>query len=103
MPGRRLRKGQVSLDQQVVRLTEAYLSGVMPLAEYQRRRGELEQNARAWSSRGNTSKGRPRASWISPRRSRGPRISAGGYRRGLPARRSRSGGSWSNCSSTAWW
>ena len=38
-----LRKGQVSLDQQVERLTEAYLGGVMPLAEYQRRRGELEQ------------------------------------------------------------
>jgi site-specific DNA recombinase len=37
-----LRKGQVSLDQQLERLTEAYLGGVMPLAEYQRRRGELE-------------------------------------------------------------
>ena len=43
--GRRevLRKGQVSLGQQVERLTAAYLGGVMPLAEYQRRRGEVEQ------------------------------------------------------------
>ncbi|MGI8854622.1 MAG: recombinase zinc beta ribbon domain-containing protein, partial [Thermomicrobiales bacterium] len=38
-----LRKGRVSLEQQRERLTDAYLSGVMPLAEYQRRRGELEQ------------------------------------------------------------
>ena len=38
-----LRKGQVRLDQQVARLTEAYLGGVMPLAEYQRRRGAVEQ------------------------------------------------------------
>jgi len=41
-----LRKGQVSLDQQVERLTEAYLGGVMPLAEYQRRRGEVAQKQR---------------------------------------------------------
>jgi len=40
-----LRKGRVSLEQQRERLTDAYLSGVMPLAEYQRRRGELEQKA----------------------------------------------------------
>ncbi len=38
-----LRKGRVSLAQQRERLTDAYLSGVMPLTEYQRRRGELEQ------------------------------------------------------------
>jgi site-specific DNA recombinase len=40
---RLLQKGQVSVDQQVDRLTDAYLGGVMPLAAYQRRRGELEQ------------------------------------------------------------
>ena len=40
-----LRKGRVSLEQQRERLTDAYLRGVMPLAEYQRRRGELEQKA----------------------------------------------------------
>ncbi len=40
-----LRKGRFSLEQQGERLTDAYLSGVMPLAEYQRRRGELEQKA----------------------------------------------------------
>ena len=38
-----LRKGVASLDQQRERLTEAYPGGVMPLAEYQRRRGEVEQ------------------------------------------------------------
>ena len=41
-----LRKGAASLDQQLERLTDAYLGGVMPLAEYQRRRGELEQKQR---------------------------------------------------------
>ena len=40
-----LRKGRFSIEQQRERLTDAYLSGVMPLAEYQRRRGELEQKA----------------------------------------------------------
>ena len=39
-----LRKGQISLQNQIDRLTEAYLSGVIPLSEYQRRRGELEQS-----------------------------------------------------------
>ncbi len=38
-----LRKGRVSLDQQLERLTEAYLGGVIPLPEYQRRRREVEQ------------------------------------------------------------
>ena len=38
-----LRKGRASLEQQLERLTEAYLGGVIPLPEYQRRRGEVEQ------------------------------------------------------------
>ena len=38
-----LRKGQASLEHQVKRLTEAYLSGVIKLEEYQRRRAEIEQ------------------------------------------------------------
>jgi site-specific DNA recombinase len=42
-----LRKGQSSLQNQIERLTEAYLSGVIPLSEYQRRRSELEQNRQA--------------------------------------------------------
>jgi site-specific DNA recombinase len=42
-----LRRGQVSLRQQLDRLTEAYLSGIIPLAEYQRRRQELEQRCNA--------------------------------------------------------
>jgi site-specific DNA recombinase len=42
-----LRKAGVSLQNQVGRLTEAYLSEVLPLAEYQRRRRELEQKSQA--------------------------------------------------------
>jgi site-specific DNA recombinase len=38
-----LRKGQTALQKQLDRLTDAYLSGVIPLAEYQRRRSEMEQ------------------------------------------------------------
>jgi site-specific DNA recombinase len=42
-----LRKGQQQLEHQLDRLTEAYLSGIIPLPEYQRRRGELEQRLSA--------------------------------------------------------
>ena len=42
-----LRRGQVSRQRQLERLTEAYLSGVMPLPEYQRRRVDLEQRQAA--------------------------------------------------------
>ena len=45
-----LRKGRVSLNQQLERLTEAYLEGVIPLVEYQRRRHELEQRLQALDS-----------------------------------------------------
>jgi len=38
-----LRKGQASLEQQLERLTEAYMGGVIPLEEYRRRRLEVEQ------------------------------------------------------------
>jgi site-specific DNA recombinase len=38
-----LRRGRSSLSQQVERLTEAYLSGVVGLSEYKRRRTELER------------------------------------------------------------
>jgi site-specific DNA recombinase len=38
----RLRQGKVSLAQQLERLTEAYLGGVIPLPEYERRRVEIE-------------------------------------------------------------
>ena len=41
----RLRPGKASLAGRLDRLTEAYLGGVLPLAEYRRRRGDLE----AWS------------------------------------------------------
>jgi site-specific DNA recombinase len=40
-----LRRGQASLRQQIERLTEAYLAGVVGLEEYRRRRGGLEQQA----------------------------------------------------------
>jgi site-specific DNA recombinase len=42
-----LRRGQASLAQQLERLTDAYLGGVIPLAEYQRRRQELEERSHA--------------------------------------------------------
>ncbi len=38
-----LRRGQSALTQQLERLTEAYLGQVIPLAEYRRRRAELEK------------------------------------------------------------
>ena len=38
-----LRKGRSALGRQLERLTEAYLGEVIPLAEYQRRRKDLEQ------------------------------------------------------------
>ena len=38
-----LRKGQASLDRQLERLTDAYLHAVIPLAEYERPRHELQQ------------------------------------------------------------
>jgi site-specific DNA recombinase len=37
----RLRQGKASLAQQLERLTEAYLGGVIPLPEYERRRAEI--------------------------------------------------------------
>ena len=40
-------KGQMSVTNQLERLTEAYLQGVIPLVEYQRRRQELEQKHQA--------------------------------------------------------
>jgi site-specific DNA recombinase len=42
-----LRRGQASLRQQIERLTEAYLAGVVALDEYRRRRGDLEQKIKA--------------------------------------------------------
>jgi site-specific DNA recombinase len=40
-----LQKAQATLRQQVERLTEAYLAGVLQLPEYQRRRQELERRS----------------------------------------------------------
>ncbi len=37
-----LRRGRAALGQQVERLTEAYLAGVVPLAEYERRRRDAD-------------------------------------------------------------
>ena len=42
-----LRRGRVSLEHQLDRLSEAYLQEVLDLTEYQRRRRELEQKAQA--------------------------------------------------------
>jgi site-specific DNA recombinase len=38
-----LRKGRVTLETQMDRLTQAYLADIIPLAEYQRRRRALEE------------------------------------------------------------
>jgi site-specific DNA recombinase len=45
-----LRQGQLGLERQLERLTEAYLLAVIPLAEYQRRRQVLEQRLQALST-----------------------------------------------------
>lgn len=42
-----LRQGQLALERQLERLTEAYLLAVIPLPEYQRRREALEQRRQA--------------------------------------------------------
>jgi len=42
-----LRKGRVQLQSQLERLSEAYLHGIIPLAEYERRRRDLEQKDEA--------------------------------------------------------
>ena len=42
-----VRKARASLSGQLERLTEAYLAGVLPLAEYKRRRQDLEQRLEA--------------------------------------------------------
>ena len=47
-----LRRGRVSLEHQLDRLSEAYLQEVIPLAEYQRRRRELEQKIAALDTQG---------------------------------------------------
>jgi len=44
-----LRRGRAHVTQQLSRLTEAYLNGVIPLAEYQRRREDLEQRVEAFN------------------------------------------------------
>jgi site-specific DNA recombinase len=48
-----LRRGQVSLEQQLDRLTQAYLSGIIPLIEYQRRRQEIEQRQQSLQNQAN--------------------------------------------------
>jgi site-specific DNA recombinase len=48
-----LRRGRASLEQQLTRLTEAYLNNVIPLAEYQRRRQDLEQRQTALEAQAN--------------------------------------------------
>jgi site-specific DNA recombinase len=42
-----LRRGRAHLQQQIERLTDAYLRAVIPLDEYERRRRELEQRVKA--------------------------------------------------------
>ena len=44
-----LHRGRTQLQQQLDRLTEAYLNEVIPLAEYQRRRSDLEQRIESFN------------------------------------------------------
>jgi site-specific DNA recombinase len=46
-----LRRGRAALGRQLERLTEAYLGEIIPLAEYHRRRKDLEQREEALASR----------------------------------------------------
>lgn len=48
-----LRRGQISLEQQLDRLTQAYLNGVIPLVEYQRRRKDIEQRQQSLQNQAN--------------------------------------------------
>jgi site-specific DNA recombinase len=47
-----LRRGQASIQQQIERLTDVYLAGVVGLEEYRRRRRELEQREQALAAQG---------------------------------------------------
>jgi len=49
-----LRRACVQIQQQLNRLTEAYLAGIIPLVEYQRRRSELEQRIAGLDAQANT-------------------------------------------------
>ena len=42
------------MEQQLNRLTEAYLAGIIPLAEYERRRAEFEQRMAGLEAQANT-------------------------------------------------
>jgi site-specific DNA recombinase len=49
-----LRRACVQIEQQLNRLTEAYLAGIIPLTEYERRRSELEQRMAGLEAQANT-------------------------------------------------
>ena len=49
-----LRRACVQIEQQLNRLTEAYLAGIIPLAEYDRRRAEFEQRMAGLEAQANT-------------------------------------------------
>jgi site-specific DNA recombinase len=49
-----LRRAHLQLDQQLKRLTDAYLGGIIPLAEYKRRRAELEQRISSLDTQANS-------------------------------------------------
>jgi len=49
-----LRRACVQIEQQLNRLTEAYLGGIIPLVEYERRRSELEQRITGLDAQANT-------------------------------------------------
>ena len=81
-----LQRGQASVQQQIERLTEAYLASVVSLEEYRRRRHDLEQKAQSLAGPGAAAGGAGRppgrdcARWLEHGRVLPPR--AGGARSG---------------------
>ena len=84
---RQLRQGHQSLTRQPERVTEAYLAGVIPLAEYRPRRQELEQKSHALANQDRRLTPRPiaaRSSLTWPARWRTSAPASGSAWRTLP-------------------
>lgn len=61
-----LRRGRQQLERLLERLSDAYLQTLIPLAEYRRRRQDLEQRRGRWRARATSWRLRPNASKLWP-------------------------------------
>ena len=96
-----LRQGRAALGRQLERLTEAYLGEVIPLAEYQRRRKDLEQREEALAAQERQLQGSVPSAHGTCRSGRLHRgLLREGTCEGSPRPPSSKKGSWWNCSST---